>query len=110
MHEWMPCEFCRMSNIREPCIKRWGPGREAHLFPLRAFPTSDDAMVDSGDGLLFHYIFSDSIYNKYRPCYLLRIAQMFRCGYGGIISSPTLRHGICALATFYLPSEQFADK
>ena len=107
---WLPCEFCERKHSNSPCIKKWGPKRESGSTPSWAVGPPDDAIVKPEDRLLFQYAYSDELFQDKSSWTLLRLMRKFIAGYGGTLSSPSLRHAILALAAHKLPAAQFGEQ
>ena len=73
-------------------------------------PTPDDAIVASEDRLLFQYAFSDELFEDKSSWTLLRLLHKFAAGYGGTLSSASLRYAVLALAAHKLPVAQFGEQ
>jgi Fungal specific transcription factor domain len=100
--QFLPCKFCRTMGIKEPCVKLWGPLREAPFLPSRPFPTASDTVVNVQDVHLLQYAYSDvSSFN----CLHRALFRVFSAQYGQAISSLSLRHAVLALAAGHLRSQ-----
>jgi hypothetical protein len=103
--KWLPCDFCKAKNIREPCFKLFGPQTEALLNPSRPIPTAIDAVIEPEDVLLLQYAYS-------RPSEYIIWLIINRLGlvYGQSLPSPGLRHAVLAVAAAEIGSPQFFNQ
>lgn len=92
--------------MKEPCIKRRGPGTEKVLNPDRDIIIPDDCKVNGEDGMMYQYALSGSPESKYDGfSYLaMKLWRKFRAGYGGFIPCASLRHAILAASYVQMSS------
>ena len=92
--------------MKEPCIKRRGPGTEKVLNPDRDIIIPDDCKVNGEDGMMYQYALSGSPELVYPGIYYIAVMlwRKFRAGYGGFIPCASLRHAILAAAYLQMSS------
>jgi len=92
--------------VKEPCIKRRGPGTEKVLNPGRDIIIPDDCKVNGEDGMMYQYALSGSPESKYDgfSYFAMKLWRKFRAGYGGFIPCASLRHAILAAAYVQMSS------
>jgi len=56
----VPCQFCVERRLSKPCVKRWGPKREADLKPTQSVSVYD-SFIHPNDVQTLQFIYSHDI-------------------------------------------------
>lgn len=98
-HRWKPCDFCTKRNCNVPCIKIFGPRRQARIEPARQLPMPDDSYVAPEDRLLYQYLFTKEFANSEVGFGVQILMRVSAGATGGYVRSSLARHtGLWAAA------------
>ena len=96
----LPCEFCRTRGTEVSCVKLRGEKTEELL--ARPIPTSDDQVIDSQDGLLLQYAYSETF--AYVTGWKVQcLFTKFGVAFAASINIPSLRHAMLAYTAAFAP-------
>jgi hypothetical protein len=84
----------------EPCVKKWGPQRQAKVPILKVMPIPDNARVAPEDRLLYQYVFTDEFRKSTVGPLVHDILR--RLSVGGYVTSVRLRDAVLYTAAVKL--------
>src|SRR2546423_1516897 len=97
----MPCTFCSLRGIKEPCFKLHGPKKEAILAPSRPTPAAIDDILDGKEVLRLQYLFCSPNWG-----FMFGLLGKLPARYGPALSCLSVRYSALALASFSICAEE----
>ena len=103
--QWLPCEYCRLHKIEEPCNKLPAPSMHQGIRLPVAFSISDMGGVSltSEDAMILQYGYSNEYHANFsvEPAFFRVLASQ----YTKAIQSPALRYAILASVAEWVSSD-----